>query len=187
MVKPTDEQILAQGDPSLLIYPAMIFSSGRISISNGAQTQDLAGRQSSDRLDALTETHNKWNYEPDAPNFTPRISGIICRETRFGTLGMIRKDSMGRAERNYFDFEIHQGLGKFISTYDGPNTDPLPPFNRLPVDFATPGTTVDETAQAFYDAIKPLNGNDIRVAVAVAYLDHDACKEHAYINRHNIR
>ena len=77
-VKPTDEKTLKTGNPDLLVYPAIICGSG-IAVSNGKQTEDVFKCLDADKdpLQVQIDSLVNWEYEPDDPNFTPRISGCI--------------------------------------------------------------------------------------------------------------
>ena len=90
VVQPTDADILKQGNPDLLIYPAIYFDEGTV-VGNGKHTQDV--KKSFDArknpLIALTTAHSRWQYEPDAPNYTPRISG--CYGTEKAALSIIKR------------------------------------------------------------------------------------------------
>jgi len=170
-VEPTDPKVIAQGNLDLLVYPAVILKSG-IAVSNGKQTSDIAealnGRPP---LEALqTATDSKWEYEPDSPNFTPRISG--CTFQNSAALGIIKKGPDGKPLREYFDVSLSPGVGSFISTYTGENKDPLPSFAGNPVQVALLGNSAREIAEQVYSALAPQEGaKDFRVTVAGVYED----------------
>lgn len=187
-VEVTDPAVLNQGSPALLVYPALI--AGRaVSVSNGAQTTDVAHAFDCRPLEALERAHRKWGYEPDAPNFTPRISGRLetlglHHPDNDAFLGIIRRGAGGLAYRSFFHVPLVRGRGAFISTYDGRNTNPLVSFSGEPLVVAIPSATPAETAQHFYDAFAPREGgNDFRVSVACAYLPSAYKPEIALVNR----
>ncbi len=169
-VEPTNPKVLAQGNIDLLVYPAVIFKYG-IAVSNGKQTTDVArcldGR---DPLEALSKASANWDYEPDSPNFTPRISG--CTFHDMAGLGIIKRGADGSSLRDYFEVPMSPGQASFISTYTGENKDPLPPFAGNPVQIKVGGNSAREIAEQVYDAFAPQEGaKDFRVSVASAYED----------------
>ncbi|MGD9347988.1 MAG: IMP cyclohydrolase, partial [Candidatus Aminicenantes bacterium] len=80
-VEPTDERTLSEGNRELLIYPAILYGQG-IAVSNGRQTSSIVDNLSRelDPEDILRSALLHWDYEPDAPTFTPRISGCVLSD-----------------------------------------------------------------------------------------------------------
>ncbi len=77
-------------------------------------------------------------YEPDDPNFTPRISAVLREDGSFCLSILKRID--GRCLREFFEYEgCDEGKGYFLSTYQGPGS-PLPSFQGepLPIDMPEP-------------------------------------------------
>lgn len=120
-------------DPSLIIYKAMAELRGVFVVSNGDQTDTicealLAGGTFEQALATRT-------YEPDAPNYTPRISGIF--DLRLGVavarLALIRRSPYSSAPQHFFWHyrSIPPGVGYCITTYMGDGA-PLPPFEGEP-------------------------------------------------------
>jgi len=169
-VKPTDEEILKTGNPDLLVYPAVICGRG-IAVSNGKQTEDVFNCLDADKdpLQVQIESLLNWEYEPDDPNFTPRISGCI---TSGAALSVLKRAEDGSVIRNYFKIPMISGKGKLISTYTGVNQNPLPSFAGEPQDVEIPWTSAEEAVTAFYDSLGPDDGEpDFRVTAAVVYSD----------------
>ena len=169
-VKPTDEETLKTGNPDLLVYPAVICGSG-IAVSNGKQTEDVFNclDEDKDPLQVQIESLVNWEYEPDDPNFTPRISGCI---TSGAALSVLKRAEDGSVIRNYFKIPMISGKGKLISTYTGVNQNPLPSFAGEPQDVEIPWTSAEEAVTAFYHALGPDDGEpDFRVTAAVVYSD----------------
>ena len=173
LVKPTDESILKTGNVDLLIYPAILLSEGMV-VSNGKQTDDIqaAVRGAGDAVHVLESSLANWEYEPDAPIFTPRISGCILSSNN-AALSIIKRADDGTAQREYFEIPLQPGQGKMISTYTGENKDPLPSFTGLPEDVFLKESSAEDMAAAAYEAMKPKGGkqSDFRVAVACVYGD----------------
>lgn len=181
-VKPTDEATLKTGNPDLLVYPAIICGTG-IAVSNGTQTEAVFNRLAADAaaVDVLCSCLPAWEYEPDAPNFTPRISGCI---TRNAALSIIKRASDGSALRYYFEVPLIPGTGKMIATYTGENENPLPSFTGEPQDVGIPWSNPAEAAQALYEALGPVPGGpDFRVAAAAVFAGADIAMQ--VKNRHS--
>jgi IMP cyclohydrolase len=171
-VKPTDEKTLQSGNPDLLIYPAIIVGKWKwIAVSNGKQTEDitLQFKKGIAPVAVLGNALRSWDYEPDAPAHTPRIS---CCVGEGAALSIIKRAGDGSALRSYYEVPKAPGKGKLVATYTGVNADPLPSFAGEPVDVEIPFATAREAAAALYKALAPSKGkDDFRVAVAVVYRD----------------
>ena len=126
-------------DPSLIIYAAIRSFENKLIVTNGDQTDTIyeglkAGKSFSQ---ALTTRQ----FEPDAPNLTPRISGMLSFEdSDFSYEMSILKsaDAEGTACNRYtFSYAALNGLGHFIHTYvtDG---NPIPTFQGEPERVAIP-------------------------------------------------
>jgi len=169
-VEPTDEATLKTGNVDLLVYPALLFSGAGIAVSNGKQTADVRDRLRTglDPVAALSAALAAWDFEPDAPIFTPRISG--CLTAKAAGLSVARRGPSGETLRSYFEVALRPGEGRLVSTYEGPNADPLPVFRGEPRFVGMAGTTAAETATAFYRDLGPAaGGKDFRVAVACVF------------------
>ena len=135
--RPFDESKVA--DPSLIIYAAMRSFDNKLIVTNGDQTDTIyeglaAGKSFGEALESR-------QFEPDAPNLTPRISGILNFDNNDFTYQMsILKsaDAEGTACNRYlFSYPALPGLGHFIHTYvcDG---NPIPTFQGEPERMAIP-------------------------------------------------
>ena len=166
--RPTDPEVLAKGNPDLLVYPALVFGRG-IAVSNGKQTADIALEGAAGPAAALEAGLRTWSFEPDAPNFTPRISGCVLPGGA-AALSIIRRTADGTAERLVVEFTPVSGEGRMISTYSGENADPLPSFHGEPQSVELLEPTARATANAIDEALGPKScGPDFRVAVACAF------------------
>ncbi len=169
-VKPTDEEILKGGNKELLIYPAILYGQG-IAVSNGKQTSDIRDHLSRAAMpaDVLFSALQDWTYEPDAPTFTPRISGCVLPDGK-AALSIIRRAEDGSSSKHYFKVPMRPGEGKMISTYSGENRNPLPSFCGEPEDVELNEETADETSEAVYSALAPQRrSRDLRVSVACVF------------------
>ena len=144
-------------DPSLIIYhPVRVFGSRTI-VTNGDQTDTICNHLSkgSDYLTALRTRE----FEPDAPNYTPRISGLVEPNGRY--MLSIIKTSEGDQERchRYF-YEYSRaipGLGHFVSTYET-DGDPLPSFVGEPISVSINDSDgFDAYAIRIWDALNDVN------------------------------
>ena len=117
-------------DPSLIIYhPVRRIEKGLI-VTNGDQTDTIRD------YDDFRAGLMKREYEPDFPNFTPRISTMIYPDGSFDMSILKHKD--GRCLREFFCYEgCDEGKGYFISTYQG-DGNPLPTFAGEPMEVAMP-------------------------------------------------
>jgi IMP cyclohydrolase len=186
--KSTDEAALKKGNRELLVYPAIQFTPLGIAVSNGRQTADIgtALTQIQNAVEVLSSSLSAWDYEPDSPIFTPRISGCVLSGGK-AALGIIRRDPDGASQRKFYDVPLRAGRGKMIATYSGENKDPLPSFREEPVEIGIQAERADEMAEAVYDALGPKGGrDDFRVSVAsVFYSDFETHQNEIYIiNRH---
>jgi len=189
-VRPTDKEVLKKGNPDLLIYPAMLFSARGVAVSNGKQTTDVRRRldeaAGAGPAGVLAGSLSGWDYEPDAPIFTPRISGCVLPGPE-AALSIIKRGAAGEALRSYYEIPLEAGKGKFVATYDGLNRDPLRPFPGDPCDVALDAADAAGMAESVYEALKPGDGGlDFRVAVACLLAGNLARNEYetAIINRY---
>lgn len=169
-VKPADKETVREGDFDLLIYPALLFDKG-IAVSNGKQTEDIKTclTKSKNPVEVLNSALKKWGYEPDAPTFTPRISGCVLPRDR-AALAVIRRASDGASIKDFYEIPLLSGKGKMIATYSGENKDPLPAFEEEPVDVKIDENRVDDLAEAVYEALGPeTRQKDYRVSVACVF------------------
>ena len=154
-------------DPSLIIYNAIRQFENNLIVTNGDQTDTIydfvsTGKSFADSLDTR-------EFEPDAPNFTPRISGMITfGEGDFTYKMNILKsaDAEGSAcVRENFAFPALKGLGHFIHTYvtDG---NPIPTFQGEPERIAIPDC-IDEFTNTIWDNLDENN----RVSLYTRYID----------------
>ena len=113
-------------DPSLIIYHPVRSMDGALIVTNGDQT-DTVKDMGCFRKALMTRC-----YEPDEPNFTPRISAILYDDGSF-ELSLLKKNGNGNL-REFFNYDCcEEGKGYFISTYVG-DGNPLPSFRGEPVE-----------------------------------------------------
>ena len=125
-------------------------------------------------------------YEDDAPNFTPRISGIHYKnaEPAIYKLSILKSRNNSEdagCERMTFEFEkALPGLGHFISTYE---TDgkPIPSFNGFP-KLMPIFNTAEETLKAYWDALNA----DNKVSLMVKWIDRETFEAKTIIVNKNV-
>jgi len=197
--EPTNKEDLEKGTPALLIYPAIIVFGDVVLASNGAQTgllferakTESRGSGGSGAMALLRESFRATHmvggidittYEPDEPNFTPRISA--CVMDRQAAFHIVRCED-GRKRDAYHSFGLEPGRGKFITTYRGGNEKPLLPFSGDPLDVAIVSCNAPAIAESLYDATRGGKevGDDFRVAAAVALFTGNGEVETAILNR----
>lgn len=167
-------------DPSLIIYAAIRKFENKLIVTNGDQTDTVydgivTGKSFSESLESR-------EFEPDAPNFTPRISGMLTfGENDFKYEMSILKslDKNGSDCARYtFSYPSKAGLGHFIHTYvtDG---NPIPTFQGEPERVAIP-----DSIDGFADEIwNYLDGNN-KISLYVRYTDlTDGSYEEKLINK----
>lgn len=155
-------------DPSLIIYAPVRVLGNKTIVTNGDQTDTIY--EGMDKQLTFEQSLRCRAFEPDAPNFTPRISGIIHMEQgAFNYAMSILKSSDGdpaSCHRYTFAYENPvAGEGHFIHTYmhDG---DPLPSFEGEPKRIAVLDD-IDEFTELIWESLDPEN----KVSLFVRYLD----------------
>lgn len=142
-------------DPSLIIYHPIRFCNGHIIVTNGDQTDTV--RDSMNAGGSFHAALMKRTFEPDKPNYTPRISGLILPDGSYKL--SILKSFGGDPScccRSFFEYEAPvPGIGHFIHTYkcDG---DPIPSFEGEPKPVAVMGD-LSEYANGVWNALNADN------------------------------
>lgn len=170
-VKPTDINLLRKGNVDLLVYPSVFSLAQGIAVSNGKQTVDIMAclGQGESAAEILAFALKNWDYEPDEPTFTPRISGCIL-SNKSAALSLIKRATDGSTQRNTFEFSLVPGKGKLITTYRGENKDPLAPYIGEPQEVDIWGPSAREVAESVFISLAPKKGGkDFRVAVACIF------------------
>ena len=164
VIYPFDESKVE--DPSLIIYSPVKRVENKWIVTNGDQTDTVeAALLAGDSFESALE---KREFEPDAPNFTPRISGLIDLEGRFRYKLSILKsaDEKGSAcNRFSFSYEPVDGLGHFIHTYEH-DGNPIPTFTGEPERVA-----VGSDLAAFADGIWDSLNADNKIALYAGFID----------------
>ncbi len=153
-------------DPSLIIYHPVRVVEGTTIVTNGDQTDTIADafRQGGGFVRALRTRE----FEPDGPNYTPRISGMVRPDGSY-RLSILKSADGDSAccQRFFYEYDAPiAGQGHFISTYqqDG---DPLPSFRGEPRAVSVDFSSVDACAEALWSSLNA----DNKVSLYVSYLD----------------
>ena len=154
-------------DPSLIIYAAVRPWENCLIVTNGNQTDTVVeGLKKGQTFEGALESRT---FEPDAPNFTPRISGMLTFGPGNFTYQMsILKsaDPEGTAcNRFTFSYMPLPGLGHFLHTYVG-DGNPIPTFQGEPERMAICGD-IDEMTDCLWKALNPVN----KISLYVRYTD----------------
>ena len=165
IIYPFDESKVE--DPSLIIYSPIRKFDNNLIVTNGDQTDTVYDFLKEGRT--FEEALETREFEPDAPNFTPRISGMLTFDEGDFTYKMsILKsaDENGSACNRYtFSYNALNGLGHFIHTYncDG---NPIPTFTGEPDRVDIPND-IDEFTSQIWDNLDDNN----KISIYVRFVD----------------
>ena len=155
-------------DPSLIIYSPVRVLGNKTIVTNGDQTDTVYDLMNEGQT--FEQSLTTREFEPDGPNYTPRISGIVeCENGKMNYAMSILKSADGNpdcCERYTFTYDKSiNGLGRFIHTYmsDG---NPLPSFEGEPKLIAIP-----DDMDAFADSLWNSLNADNKVSLFVRYID----------------
>ena len=155
-------------DPSLIIYAPVRVLGNKTIVTNGDQTDTIY--ELMDKQQTFEQALRTREFEPDAPNYTPRISGIMHIENgKYNYAMSILKSNNGNPDAcNRYTFAYENpvaGEGHFIHTYkcDG---NPLPSFEGEPKLVAIPDD-MDTFADTLWNSLNA----DNKVSLFVRYID----------------
>ncbi|MBR6274179.1 MAG: IMP cyclohydrolase [Lachnospiraceae bacterium] len=155
-------------DPSLIIYaPVRVLGNSTI-VTNGDQTDTIYDLMKEGKT--FEESLRTREFEPDAPNFTPRISGIMnIEDGKYDfAMSILKSDNGDPAACNRFTYAYENpkaGIGRFIHTYmtDG---NPLPSYSGEPTVVELTGD-IDEFTEEVWSSLN----EDNKVSLFVRYID----------------
>ena len=155
-------------DPSLIIYAPVRVLGNKTIVTNGDQTDTIY--ELMDRQQTFEQALRTRTFEPDAPNYTPRISGILHVDGgRYNYAMSIIKSNHGDPDscrRFTFAYENPKaGEGHFLHTYQGDGS-PLPSFEGEPVPVGIEGG-IDEFTKLIWDHLNEEN----KVSLFVRYIE----------------
>ena len=167
-------------DPSLIIYHPVREYGDWLIVTNGDQTDTVRDwlAKGSDFESALRTRC----FEPDGPNWTPRISGLLSLKTGEYRLSILKSaDAEGSAcLRQAFEYAPLPGLGHFLHTYvcDG---NPIPSFQGEPERIGTLND-IDACTELLWENLNA----DNRISLYVRYTSlEDGAAEERIVNKHN--
>ena len=171
-------------DPSLIIYSPVRVLGNKTIVTNGDQTDTVYDLMNEGQT--FEQSLTTREFEPDGPNYTPRISGIVeCENGKMNYAMSILKSADGNpdcCERYTFTYDKPiKGLGRFIHTYmsDG---NPLPSFEGEPTLVEIGNDDIDTFAEKIWNSLN----EDNKVSLFVRYIDIASNKaESRIINKNN--
>ena len=152
-------------DPSLIIYHPVRKAGRDLIVTNGDQTDTVRDCLLEGR--AFAEALKSRAFEPDAPNYTPRISGLLSPDGGF-KLSILKSagGDPGCCCRYFYDYDHPlAGEGRFIHTYMGDGS-PLPSFEGEPERVVLDAPDPETLAERMWAA---LNGEN-KVSLFVRYI-----------------
>ena len=164
--KAFDESKLS--DPSLIIYAPVRVLSQKTIVTNGDQTDTIYDGLKAGKT--FEESLRNREFEPDGPNYTPRISGLINVENgKYDySLSILKSDNNDPSSCLRFTYAYESpaaGKGHFIHTYKG-DGDPLPSFEGEPVPVIIKGD-IDKFSEEVWKALN----EDNKVSLFTRYID----------------
>ncbi|MCR5526249.1 MAG: IMP cyclohydrolase [Lachnospiraceae bacterium] len=169
-------------DPSLIIYAPVRVLGNKTIVTNGDQTDTIY--ENMDRQMTFEQSLRSREFEPDGPNYTPRISGIVHVEDdkcNFA-LSILKSDAGDPSSCLRFTFAYNDpkpGIGRFIHTYQE-NTNPLPSFEGEPRVVEIEGD-IDTFTENVWNA---LNENN-KVSLFTRFIDLETGKYESRIVNKN--
>ena len=171
-------------DPSLIIYAPVRVLGNKTIVTNGDQTDTIYDGM--DHQLTFEQSSRSREYETDAPNLTPRISGIMHVENqKYNYALSILKSNNGReGSHNRYTFAYENpiaGEGHFIHTYER-NENPLPSFEGEPTWVAI-GNDIDSFTNEIWEALNEEN----KVSLFVRFIDIETGKYETRIVNKNCK
>ena len=165
-------------DPSLIIYNPVLKLDGKTIVTNGDQTDTIYDFMQEGKC--YRHALNTREFEPDAPNYTPRISAVLKPDGDYNM--SILKSNMGKPQclRFYFEYPADAGLGHCIHTYkcDG---NPIPSYEGEPTPVAVGNDDIDTWTDMIWDNLN----EDNKVSLFTRYIDLQTGEEETRIVNKN--
>ena len=168
-------------DPSLIIYHPVRVVGKKIVVTNGDQTDTI--RDALQLGGSFASALRTREFEPDAPNYTPRISGLLERDGDYKLSILKAGYGGGICDRQFFEYTFRADTGHFISTYQG-DGNPLPSFAGEPILVSIEADSAEELATQLWESLNSEN----KVSLFVQYIDlRNGFPETVIINKHSGR
>ena len=167
MIRPFDESKVE--DPSLIIYYPVRKTEDGLIVTNGDQTDTIY--ELMDKQQTFEQSLRGRTFEPDAPNYTPRISGIMHVEGgKYAfAMSLIRTDNGDPSSSMHYTFAYDTpkaGAYRFLHTYMG-DGNPLPSFEGEPELVSLPDEDIDAMTARIWDSLN----QDNKVSLFVRVID----------------
>ncbi len=168
-------------DPSLIIYAPVRILGKDVIVTNGDQTDTIYDLMKEGKT--FEESLRTREFEPDVPNFTPRISGVI----HTGEEGMpfemsILKSDAGDPEcclRYQFSYDKPKaGVGRFIHTYMG-DGNPLPSYEGEPTPVAIEDNDLENFTKKVWNSLNEEN----KVSLFTRFIGEDGSVRTCILNK----
>ena len=155
-------------DPSLIIYAPVRVLGNKTIVTNGDQTDTIY--ELMDKQQTFEQALRTREFEPDAPNYTPRISGIMHIESGsyHYAMSILKSNNGDPSACNRYTFAYENpvaGEGRFIHTYMG-DGNPLPSYEGEPTLIGIEGD-IDSFTQMIWSHLNEEN----KVSLFVRYID----------------
>ncbi len=169
-------------DPSLIIYSPVRVLGSKTIVTNGDQTDTVYEGMSKGLT--FEQSLRSREFEPDGPNFTPRISGVVNIENKEAGIAMsiLKSDDGDDASCLRYTFTYKKpkaGKGRFIHTYIGDGS-PLKSFEGEPE-----AVTIPDDIKEFADGLWNSLDNNNKVSLFVRYIDIGSGKTESIIINKN--
>jgi len=153
-------------DPSLIIYHPVRQVGDQLVVTNGDQTDTIRDFLAEGK--SFGQALHTREFEPDGPNYTPRISGILNPDGSFKLSILKSADGDPSCCHRFFYTYDHPlaGEGRFIHTYMG-DGNPLPSFEGEPERVVLDAASAEELAEQMWAALN----SDNKVSLFVRYID----------------
>ena len=152
-------------DPSLIIYHPVRQVGRSLIVTNGDQTDTI--RDFIEKGMPMMQALRTREFEPDRPNWTPRISGLLAHDGSYKLTILKSADAEGTVcLRQLFEYPGQPGIGHFIHTYQG-DGNPLPSFAGEPELVPVEETDIDAYTDMVWNALNA----DNKVSLYVRFTD----------------
>lgn len=171
-------------DPHLIIYSPVRVLGNKTIVTNGDQTDTIY--ELMDKQQTFEQALRTREFEDDAPNYTPRISGIMhVEENTYNYAMSILKSADGNPDScerfTYTYTNPINGEGRFIHTYMG-DGNPLPSFEGEPKKISIPNN-IKEFSDSLWNSLN----EDNKVSLFVRYINLETKKAETIIKNKNVK
>jgi IMP cyclohydrolase len=166
-------------DPSLIIYAPVRVLDGRTIVTNGDQTDTVydfmkEGKTFADALRTRT-------FEPDAPNYTPRISAVVEGDSYKMSILKSADGNPDATERLFYEYEhTLPGVIHMIHTYET-DGNPIPSFKGEPKTFVMEKESFDDFSDHLWEALN----DDNKVSLFTRQIDLETGETQTHIYNKN--